>query len=153
MQTEEKEYVIPILKDILAINPTIKILGSPWTCPKWMKVNNLEEKKPFDSWTSGQLNPDYYRDYATYFVKWIEAFRKEGIDIYSVTPQNEPLNRGNSASLFLGWKEELAFVRDALGPAFKAADWIRRFMLSIIITTTITWPISNNTPLRYMMMK
>ena len=42
LQTEEKEYVIPILKDILAINPTIKILGSPWTCPKWMKVNNLE---------------------------------------------------------------------------------------------------------------
>lgn len=121
LQTEEKEYVIPILKDILAINPTIKILGSPWTCPKWMKVNNLEEKNPFDSWTSGQLNPDYYQDYATYFVKWIEAFRNEGIDIYSVTPQNEPLNRGNSASLFMGWKEELAFVRDALGPAFKAA--------------------------------
>lgn len=113
--------MIPILKDILAINPTIKILGSPWTCPKWMKVNNLEEKKPFDSWTSGQLNPDYYQDYATYFVKWIEAFRNEGIDIYSVTLQNEPLNRGNSASLFMGWKEELAFVRDALGPAFKAA--------------------------------
>ena len=86
-----------------------------------MKVNNLEERKPFDSWTSGQLNPDYYSDYATYFVKWIQAFRDEGIEIYSVTPQNEPLNRGNSASLFMGWKEEQAFVRDALGPAFKAA--------------------------------
>lgn len=121
LQTEEKEYVIPILKDILVLNPTIKILGSPWTCPKWMKVNNLEERKPFDSWTSGQLNPDYYSDYATYFVKWIQAFRDEGIEIYSVTPQNEPLNRGNSASLFMGWKEEQAFVRDALGPAFKAA--------------------------------
>lgn len=60
LQTEEKEYVIPILKDILALNPAIKILGSPWTCPKWMKVNNLEERKSFDSWTSGQLNPDYY---------------------------------------------------------------------------------------------
>ena len=121
LQTEEKEYVIPILKDILALNPTIKILGSPWTCPKWMKVNNLEERKPFDSWTSGQLNPDYYSDYATYFVKWIQAFCEEGIEIYSVTPQNEPLNRGNSASLFMGWKEEQAFVRNALGPAFKAA--------------------------------
>lgn len=121
LQSEEKEYVIPILKDIIAINPQIKILGSPWTCPKWMKVNNLMDRKPFDSWTSGQLNPDYYADYATYFVKWIEAFRKEGINIYSITPQNEPLNRGNSASLFMGWREELAFVRDALGPAFKAA--------------------------------
>lgn len=121
LQAEEKEYVIPILKDILAINPSVKIMGSPWTCPKWMKVNNLEEKLPFDSWTSGQLNPDYYQDYSTYFVKWIQAFREEGIEIYSVTPQNEPLNRGNSASLFMGWKEELAFVRDALGPAFRAA--------------------------------
>ncbi len=121
LQSEEKEYVIPIVKEILAINPTIKILGSPWTCPKWMKVNNLQERKPFDSWTSGQLNPDYYKDYATYFVKWVQAFAGEGIRIYSVTPQNEPLNRGNSASLFMGWKEELAFVKDALGPAFKSA--------------------------------
>lgn len=121
LQSEEKEYVIPILKEILAINPTLKILGSPWTSPKWMKVNNPEEKKPFDSWTSGHLNPDYYQDYATYFVKWVQAFNREGIQIYSITPQNEPLNRGNSASLFMGWKEELAFVKEALGPTFKAA--------------------------------
>lgn len=121
LQEEEKKYIIPILKDILAINPAIKILGSPWTCPRWMKVNNLQERKPFNSWTSGQLNPDYYRDYATYFVKWIQAFEKEGIKIYSVTPQNEPLNRRNSASLFMGWEEEQAFVRDALGPALKSA--------------------------------
>ena len=44
LQSEEKDYVIPILKDILAINPAIKILGSPWTCPKWMKVDNLWTK-------------------------------------------------------------------------------------------------------------
>lgn len=121
LQAEEKEYVIPILKEILAIQPTIKILGSPWTCPRWMKVENLTSLKPYLSWTSGQLNPAYYKDYATYFVKWIEAFKAEGIGIYAVTPQNEPLNRGNSASLFMGWQEEQAFVRDALGPAFKAA--------------------------------
>lgn len=121
LQSEETEYVLPILKEILAIQPSIKILGSPWTCPKWMKVNNLDEKKPFDSWTSGQLNPDCYADYATYFVKWVQAFEAEGIPIYSITPQNEPLNRGNSASLFMGWKEELTFVKEALGPAFQAA--------------------------------
>lgn len=121
LQSEETEYVLPILKEILAIQPSIKILGSPWTCPKWMKVNNLDEKKPFDSWTSGQLNPDCYADYATYFVKWVQAFEAEGIPIYSITPQNEPLNRGNSASLFMGWKEELTFVKEALGPAFRAA--------------------------------
>lgn len=121
LQQEEKEYVIPILKEILQINPKLKILGSPWTCPKWMKVNNLDEKKPFDSWTSGQLNPAYYNDYATYFVKWIQAFEKEGIPIYSVTPQNEPLNRGNSASLYMGWREQKEFIKTALGPQIKKA--------------------------------
>lgn len=121
LQSEETEYVIPVLKEILAINPGIKILGSPWTCPKWMKVNNLEERQPFDSWTDGQLNPDCYVDYATYFVKWVQAFEVEGICIHAVTPQNEPLNRGNSASLFMSWQEEQAFVKEALGPAFRSA--------------------------------
>jgi glucosylceramidase len=112
--------VIPVLKEILAINPKIKILGSPWTCPRWMKVNNLKELKPFESWTSGQLNPAYYQDYATYFVRWIQAFEGAGIPIYSVTPQNEPLNRGNSASLFMTWQEQHDFV-NALTSHFKTA--------------------------------
>jgi len=57
---EETEYIIPILKEILAINPDLKIMGTPWTCPKWMKVESLENRKPYDSWTGGQLNPDYF---------------------------------------------------------------------------------------------
>lgn len=118
---EETKYVIPVLKEILAINPSIKILGSPWTAPKWMKVNNLTELKPFDSWTSGQLNPAYYQDYADYFVKWIQAFKQHGIDIYAMTPQNEPLNRGNSASMFMGWEEQRDFIKNALGPKFQEA--------------------------------
>ncbi|MBP1613202.1 MAG: glucosylceramidase [Bacteroidetes bacterium] len=121
LQNEEKAYVIPILKEILAINPSVKILGSPWTCPRWMKVNNLTDLQPYNSWTSGQLNPAYYQDYATYFVRWIQAFATHGISIYAITPQNEPLNRGNSASLYMTWEEEQAFVRDALGPKFQLA--------------------------------
>ena len=119
---EEIDYVIPILQEIQAINPDLKILGSPWTSPRWMKVNNLTDLQPFNSWTSGQLNPSYYADYATYFVKWIQVLREYGIDIYSVTPQNEPLNRGNSASLYMGWEEQLEFVKNNLVPAFKAAS-------------------------------
>ena len=122
LTSEETDYVIPILQEIQAINPDLKILGSPWTCPRWMKVNNLTDLQPFNSWTSGQLNPAYYADYATYFVKWIETLREYGIDIYSVTPQNEPLNRGNSASLYMGWEEQLEFVKNNLVPAFKAAS-------------------------------
>ena len=118
---EETKYVIPALKEILEINPALKILGSPWTCPKWMKVKSLEEPVPFDSWTSGQLNPACYQDYALYFVKWIEAMQAEGIPIHSITLQNEPLNKGNSASLFMTWQEQLRFVKEALGPALRQA--------------------------------
>jgi len=121
LQEEEKKYVIPILKEILAINPDIKIMGSPWTPPKWMKVNNLTDLTPHDSWTGGHLNPTYYQDYATYFVKWIQAMKAEGIEIYSITPQNEPLNPLNSASMLMYWEEQRNFVRDALGPKFQQA--------------------------------
>ena len=102
-----------------------------------MKVDNLKDLRPFESWTSGQLNPAYYQDYATYFVKWIQAMEAEGIPIEAITPQNEPLNRGNSASLFMGWEEQLSFVRDALGPKLKETGSRRRSTLSTIITITI----------------
>ena len=120
LSPEDKEYVIPILREIKEINPDLKILASPWTCPKWMKVNNLKELKPFDSWTSGSLNPKYYDDYATYFVKYVEAMRDEGVEITSITMQNEPLNRGNSASLYMTWQEQKDFVK-VLGPKMRAA--------------------------------
>ena len=110
---EDTQYIIPILKEILAINPAVKIISAPWTAPLWMKTNG--------NWTSGNLKREYYQDYATYFVKWIQAFRSHGIDIYGVTPQNEPLNRGNSASMFMGWDEQRDFVKTALGPAFRRA--------------------------------
>ena len=117
---EDREYVVPVLKEILEINPTIKILASPWTCPKWMKVDDLQNLKPFDSWTSGRLNPRYYADYAEYFVKYINAMRENGVVINAITMQNEPLNRGNSASLFMTWREQRDFVK-VLGPALRNA--------------------------------
>ncbi|MCE5332108.1 MAG: glucosylceramidase [Bacteroidales bacterium] len=117
----DKRDLFPILREILAINPNIKILASPWTCPRWMKVNNLIDLKPFNSWTSGQLNPIYYQDYATYFVRFIQEMKRNGFNINSVTIQNEPLNRGNSASLYMTWQEQAAFVKTALGPKFTEA--------------------------------
>ncbi|NDV78598.1 glycoside hydrolase family 30 beta sandwich domain-containing protein [Dysgonomonas sp. 511] len=117
----DKRDLLPILKEIKAINPDVKIMGSPWSCPKWMKVDNLKNLKPFDSWTSGQLNPKYYQDYAAYFVKYIQAMEAEGFHIDAVTIQNEPLNRGNSMSLYMTWQEQRDFVKEALGPAFEKA--------------------------------
>ena len=120
LYTDETQYVIPVLKEILAINPGLKIIAAPWTSPKWMKVNNLTERRAHDAWTDGHLNPSYYKAYAQYFVKFVEAFRAEGIDIYAVSPQNEPLNHGNCASLYMPWNEQAGFVQQ-LAPAFKKA--------------------------------
>lgn len=121
MHEYDERDLYPILREILAINPDVKILASPWTCPQWMKVDNLKDLNPFPSWTSGQLNPAYYPDYATYFVKYLQAMEAEGFNIHSITIQNEPLNRGNSVSLYMTWQEQRDFIKNALGPALKKA--------------------------------
>lgn len=116
----DKRDLIPVLKEILQINPGIKIIASPWTAPRWMKVTDLTLKLPYVLWFGGHLNPKYYQDYATYFVKFIQAMKSEGIEIHFVTVQNEVLNSGNSASMYMGWKEQLEFIKTALGPTFRA---------------------------------
>ena len=120
LHSDELNYVIPILQEVLAINPDLKIIGTPWTCPRWMKVKDLTSLEPYNSWTSGQLNPACYDDYAQYFVRFVQAMAEHGIPIHAVTPQNEPLNRGNSASLYMPWQDEAAFVA-RLAPAFHRA--------------------------------
>ncbi|MBR2006607.1 MAG: glucosylceramidase [Alistipes sp.] len=117
----DKRDLLPILKRILEINPAVRIVGSPWSCPKWMKIHH-ETGEPFDSWTSGILNPKYYADYAEYFVRWIGEMEAEGIPIYAITVQNEPLNHGNSMSLYMGWEQQRDFIRDHLGPEFEKHD-------------------------------
>ncbi|MCH3969522.1 MAG: glucosylceramidase [Prevotella sp.] len=119
LQSDETNYIIPVIKEILSINPNLKIIASPWTCPKWMKVSDISTKTAYDSWTDGHLNPDYYDTYAQYFVKFVQAMKEKGISIYAVTPQNEPLNTGNCASLYMPWTEEAAFVK-VLAGAFKS---------------------------------
>lgn len=114
----DRRDLLPILKQILEINPNVRIVGSPWSCPKWMKLHP-ETGEPYDSWTSGILNPKYYADYAEYFVRWVGEMEAEGIPIYAITVQNEPLNHGNSMSLYMGWEQQRDFIRDYLGPEFE----------------------------------
>ena len=117
---DEKD-VIPVMKEILAINPSIKILGSPWSPPKWMKTN--------DDTRGGRLKPEYYTAYARYFVKYILLMKAEGITIDAITVQNEPLHPGNNPSLLLTAPEERDFVKNNLGPAFKAAGITTKILI------------------------
>ena len=111
---KDKSKVIPVLKSILAINPNIKILGSPWTPPTWMKSNNNS--------IGGSLLTQYYSVYAQYFVKYIQAMKAEGITIDAITPQNEPLYGGNNPSMLMSALEQANFVKNNLGPALQAAS-------------------------------
>jgi glucosylceramidase len=110
---KEKQDLIPILKKIVALNPSIKILGSPWSAPVWMKTTG--------SFVGGSLKPEYYATYANYFVKYLQAMKEEGITIDAITPQNEPLHGGNNPSMVMQATEQATFIKNNLGPAFAAA--------------------------------
>jgi glucosylceramidase len=105
--------LIPVLKQILMINPALKILGSPWSPPTWMKSNGNSK--------GGSLKLEYYDAYARYFVKYIQGMQKAGIRIDAITIQNEPLHPGNNPSLLMLPAEQALFIKQNLGPAFKAA--------------------------------
>ncbi|HEY2548586.1 MAG TPA: glycoside hydrolase family 30 beta sandwich domain-containing protein [Candidatus Acidoferrum sp.] len=109
----DRTELLPVLKQILAINPAIKILGSPWSAPPWMKTNNNAK--------AGSLKTDYYATYANYFVKYLQVMKAEGITLDAITIQNEPLNDKNTPSMLMSADEEALFIKDHLGPAFKAA--------------------------------
>ncbi len=105
--------VLPVLKAILAIAPDIKILGSPWSAPAWMKTNNNVR--------GGALKEEFYPAYALYLVKYIEAMKKEGVAIDAITIQNEPLNSKNTPSMQWQLSQQMIFLRDHLYPAFTKA--------------------------------
>jgi glucosylceramidase len=109
----DRADVIPVLKEILAIRPEIKILGSPWSAPAWMKTNNDVK--------GGELRPEYYGAFANYFVQYIKAMHTEGIAIDAITVENEPLNPKNTPSMVMFAKEEDTFIANDLGPAFEKA--------------------------------
>src|SRR5882757_339144 len=105
--------VIPVLKQILSIDPKIKILASPWSAPAWMKTNNNVK--------GGKLRTEYYDAYATYLIKYLQGMKAEGITIDALTIQNEPLNEKNTPSMQMLATDQTAFIRDHLGPAFQKA--------------------------------
>ncbi|MCC6286618.1 MAG: glucosylceramidase [Chitinophagaceae bacterium] len=105
--------LIPLLKEILAINPAIKIIATPWSPPVWMKDNN--------SFVGGSLQTKYYAVYAQYFVKYIQTMKALGITIDAITPQNEPLHPGNNPSLLMTAEQQADFIKNHIGPAFQTA--------------------------------
>lgn len=103
--------VIPVMQEILKIDPSLRILGSPWSAPSWMKSNGLAK--------GGSLKPEFYGVYAEYLARYIKSMQGYGIRIDAVTPQNEPLNPKNTPSMVMTAEEESAFIKQSLGPTFR----------------------------------
>lgn len=106
-----KNDLIPLLQQIIAINPVINIMATPWSPPIWMKDNG--ESK------GGSLLEKHYITYANYLANYIQAMAKEGIPIWALTPQNEPLHPGNNPSMLMTSEMQAKFIKTALGPIFK----------------------------------
>ncbi len=111
---EDQDDIIPMIKEAMDISEEgFKIISSPWTAPPWMKDNK--------DWKGGKLLPEYYNTWALFFSKYLEAYKKEGIDIWGITVENEPLgNDSNWESMHFTPEEMLDFVNNHLGPKLES---------------------------------
>jgi glucosylceramidase len=108
----DENYIIPTLQEILAINPHVRIMGSPWSPPTWMKDSGLVG--------SGHLKSNVYGTYANYFVKYIQAYAAHGIPIDAVTLQNEPYYEpGSYGGCRMEPADQIKLVKE-MGPAFES---------------------------------
>jgi len=111
---QDKDDLIPMIKDAMNVSKDgFKIIASPWTAPPWMKDNK--------NYVGGKLLPEYNDSYALFFSKYLDAYKKEGIDIWGITVVNEPHGNGNNwESMHFSPKEMTDFVVNHLGPKLEA---------------------------------
>ena len=110
---KDKVFVLPILTEARAINPELRIIATPWSAPAWMKDTH--------TLAGGTLNHDaqYIDTYANYFLRFIQAYEREGVHIDALTVQNEPLFSTNKyPSMNMSADLQKAFIRDHIGPLF-----------------------------------
>ena len=106
--------VLPVLKRMLAVNPDLKIMASPWSAPAWMKTSG--------SLIKGSLRPAAYPAYARYFQRYLDAYTAEGVPIYALTIQNEPhYEPGDYPGMRVPPEARAAFIGSYLGPLLKTS--------------------------------
>jgi glucosylceramidase len=111
----DQKYRIPFIKQALAATRgKLNIFASPWSPPAFMKDNN-------DILHGGRLKPEYYASWANYYTKFIKAYQGEGIPIWGISIQNEPMATQKWESCIYSGEEERDFLRDHLGPTLKRA--------------------------------
>ena len=113
----EYQWVIPMIKDAIRVRKSqIQLLASPWSPPAWMKSNN-------DMNHGGKLLPKYYQTWANYYLKFIEAYTKAGLNIFAISVQNEPAAKQIWDSCEYTAEEERDFVSNFLGPTIQSSQY------------------------------
>lgn len=125
-QIQDEHYdLYHLMHDVWSIkqnqtDKTYRIMANTWTAPAWMKENKKYYERENGFHRGGALLPKYYQTYADYIAKYVEAWRAEGIDIWAVTPVNEPMgNDGGWESMDFSPEVETKFIAEYLGPTFE----------------------------------
>lgn len=106
----DKQYRIPFIKKaIAAAGGKLTMYASPWSPPAFMKTNNNMLK-------GGKLKPEFFQSWANYYTKFIKAYEKEGIPIWGISIQNEPMAVQTWESCIFTGEEERDFLKNYLGP-------------------------------------
>ena len=109
----DRQYRIPFIKKaIAAAGGKLQLFASPWSPPAWMKENN-------DILHGGKLKKENYQTWANYFVKFIKAYEKEGIPVWGLTIQNEPMATQTWESCIFSAQDETNFLKNNLGPTLQ----------------------------------
>src|SRR6266849_2922967 len=117
----DRQYILPVLQEALGVNPKLKIIGSPWSAPGWMKTSG--------SMIGGTLLSSSFAPLARYFVRFVQSYQAAGVPIFAVTPQNEPRNiPSDYPGMVMTAEEQATFVREHLGPAFRDAHLKTKIM-------------------------
>jgi glucosylceramidase len=110
-------YIVPTLQQMLAINPSIALLASPWTPPAWMKSDQSYDNPD----GTATLLPSDYAAFADYFVDFLQAYAARGINVDAITPQNEPQGRSDFPGMTWSAADEADWIVNDLAPALSAA--------------------------------
>ncbi|MFX3651463.1 MAG: glycoside hydrolase family 30 beta sandwich domain-containing protein [Paenibacillus sp.] len=115
---DKDQEVVNMLERVARLKPGLNVLGTPWTAPAWMKY----EEKTTNGWYLDYNDLRVYEAYASYLVKYIQAYQAKGIPIFGITLQNEPeFSSDKYPSMSMGAEEQAMFIRDYLGPALQDA--------------------------------
>lgn len=109
----DKKHKIPMIKEAMtAAGGKLNLFASPWSPPAWMKDNN-------NMLQGGKLKPEYYDTWAGYFAKFVKAYEQEGVPVWGVSIQNEPMAKQRWESCIYTAEEERDFLKKSLGPTME----------------------------------